>query len=83
SLGQLAHQNLSAWMIDVIRHAVNGTQERELSLAELCCWASVNDVVDAMTENMARRILKLPSEKSAQYTARATSYRESRPPSAY
>ncbi|HBC1596703.1 TPA: DUF968 domain-containing protein [Escherichia coli] len=63
SLGQLAHQNLSAWMIDVIRHAVNGTQERELSLAELCCWASVNDVVDAMTENMARRILKLPSEK--------------------
>ncbi|MGR6382594.1 DUF968 domain-containing protein [Escherichia coli] len=63
SLGQLAHQNLSAWMIDVIRHAVNGTQERELSLAELCCWASVNDVVDAMTENMARRFLKLPGEK--------------------
>ncbi|HBB8483855.1 TPA: DUF968 domain-containing protein [Escherichia coli] len=63
SLGQLAHQNLSAWMIDVIRHAMNGTQERELSLAELCCWASVNDVVDAMTENMARRILKLPGEK--------------------
>ena len=63
SLEQLAHQNLSAWMIDVIRHAVNGTQERELSLAELCCWASVNDVVDAMTENMARRILKLPGEK--------------------
>ena len=35
SLEQLAHQNLSAWMIDVIRHAMNGTQERELSLAEL------------------------------------------------
>ncbi|HBA7894744.1 TPA: DUF968 domain-containing protein, partial [Escherichia coli] len=63
SLGQLAHQNLSAWMIYVIRHAMNGTQERELSLAELYCWAAVNDVVDAMTENMARRILKLPGEK--------------------
>ncbi|MEB7099341.1 DUF968 domain-containing protein [Escherichia coli] len=63
SLRQLAHQNLSAWMIDVIRHAMNGTQERELSLAELYCWAAVNDVVDAMTENMARRILKLPGEK--------------------
>ena len=63
SLGQLAHQNLSAWMIDVIRHAMNGTQERELSLAELYCWVAVNDVVDAMTENMARRILKLPGEK--------------------
>ncbi len=63
SLGQLAQQNLTAWMIDVIRHAMNGTQERELSLAELYCWAAVNDVVDAMTENMARRILKLPGEK--------------------
>jgi hypothetical protein len=63
SLEQLAHQNLAAWMIDVIRHAMNGTQERELSLAELYCWAAVNDVVDAMTENMARRILKLPGEK--------------------
>ncbi|MFP1495587.1 DUF968 domain-containing protein [Escherichia coli] len=39
SLGQLAQQNLSAWMIDVIRHAINGTQERELSLAELSWWA--------------------------------------------
>ena len=63
SLEQLAHQNLTAWMIDVIRHAMNGTQERELSLAELYCWAAVNDVMDAMTENMARRILKLPGEK--------------------
>ncbi|EPM5273225.1 antitermination protein [Escherichia coli] len=36
SLEQLAHQNLSAWMIDVIGHAISGTQERELSLKELC-----------------------------------------------
>ncbi|HFL4070029.1 TPA: hypothetical protein ACG3ZR_005314, partial [Escherichia coli] len=28
SLEQLAHQNLSAWMIDVIRHAISGAQER-------------------------------------------------------
>ncbi|HFP9800622.1 TPA: hypothetical protein ACHOTD_005275, partial [Escherichia coli] len=35
SLDQLAQQNLVAWMIDVIRHAISGTQERELSLAEL------------------------------------------------
>ncbi|HFP0661755.1 TPA: DUF968 domain-containing protein [Escherichia coli] len=62
SLEQLAQQNLSAWMIDVIRHAMNGTQERELSLAELYCWAVVNNVVDTITENMARRILKLPGE---------------------
>ncbi|EOO1969746.1 hypothetical protein E8T44_RS52890, partial [Escherichia coli] len=55
SLEQLAHQNLSAWMIDVIRHAMNGTQERELSLAELSWWAACNQVVDALPEAVARR----------------------------
>lgn len=35
SLELLAQQNLTAWVIDVIRHAISGTQERELSLAEL------------------------------------------------
>ncbi|EKW28843.1 hypothetical protein EC950943_3005 [Escherichia coli 95.0943] len=63
SLEQLAHQNLSAWMIDVIRHAMNGTQERELSLAELSWWAACNQVVDALPEAVARRSLGLPAEK--------------------
>ncbi|EHW4720769.1 DUF968 domain-containing protein, partial [Escherichia coli] len=51
SLEQLAHQNLSAWMIDVIRHAISGTQERELSLAELSWWAVCNQVADALPES--------------------------------
>ncbi|HAX6903306.1 TPA: DUF968 domain-containing protein [Escherichia coli] len=63
SLGQLAHQNLSAWMIDVIRHAMNGTQERELSLAELSWWAVCNQVVDALPETVLRRSLGLRAEK--------------------
>ena len=63
SLGQLAQQNLATWIIDAIRHAINGAQERELSLAELYCWAALNNVVDAITENMARRILKRSGEK--------------------
>ncbi|AUM08486.1 DUF968 domain-containing protein [Escherichia coli] len=63
SLGQLAQQNLSAWMIDVIRHAMNGTQERELSLAELSWWAVCNQVVDALPEAVSRRSLGLPIEK--------------------
>ncbi|MHX10271.1 DUF1441 family protein [Escherichia coli] len=50
SLGQLAHQNLSAWMIDVIRHAISGAQERELSLAELSWWAVRNQVADALLD---------------------------------
>ncbi|EFL9616820.1 DUF968 domain-containing protein [Escherichia coli] len=59
SLEQLAHQNLSAWMIDVIRHAMNGTQERELSLAELSWWAVCNQVADALPEAALRRSLGL------------------------
>ncbi|EPP8019557.1 DUF968 domain-containing protein, partial [Escherichia coli] len=63
SLGQLAQQNLSAWMIDVIRHAMNGTQERELSLAELSWWAVCNQVADALPEAVLRRSLGLRAEK--------------------
>ncbi|ENZ4714505.1 DUF968 domain-containing protein [Escherichia coli] len=63
SLEQLAHQNLSAWMIDVIRHAISGTQERELSLAELSWWAVCNQVADALPESVSCRSLGLPVEK--------------------
>ncbi|PSF44899.1 hypothetical protein C6983_06170 [Escherichia coli] len=63
SLGQLAHQNLSAWMIDVIRHAISGTQERELSLAELSWWAVCNQVADALPVSVLCRSLGLPVEK--------------------
>ncbi len=63
SLEQLAHQNLSAWMIDVIGHAISGTQERELSLAELSWWAVCNQVADALPEAVLRRSLGLRAEK--------------------
>ncbi|EGT7548122.1 DUF968 domain-containing protein [Escherichia coli] len=63
SLDQLAQQNLAVWMIDVIRHAMNGTQERELSLAELCWWAVCHQVADALPESVLRRSLGLPAEK--------------------
>ncbi|HGG2574219.1 TPA: DUF968 domain-containing protein [Escherichia coli] len=63
SLEQLAHQNLSAWMIDVIRHAISDTQERELSLAELSWWAVCNQVADALPESVLCRSLGLPVEK--------------------
>ncbi|EFA3721387.1 DUF968 domain-containing protein [Escherichia coli] len=63
SLEHLAQQNLSAWMIDVIGHAVSGTQERELSLAELSWWAVRNQVADALPEAVLRRSLGLRAEK--------------------
>ncbi len=70
-------------MIDIIRHAMNGAQERELSLAELSRWAVRNQVADALPEAVLRRSLGLRAEKSAPYTVKATSYRENRPPPAY
>ena len=63
SLEQLAQQNLTAWMIDVIRHAISGAQERELSLAELSWWAVCNQVADALPEVVLRRSLGLRAEK--------------------
>lgn len=50
-------------MIDVIRHAISGTQERELSLAELSWWAVCNQVADALPESVLCRSLGLPVEK--------------------
>ncbi|MDE8029701.1 DUF968 domain-containing protein, partial [Escherichia coli] len=63
SLGQLAQQNLAAWMIDAIRHAMNGPRERELSLAELSWWAVCNQVADALPEAVLRRSLGLRADK--------------------
>ncbi len=63
SLGQLAQQNLTAWMIDVIRHAISGAQERQSSLAELSWWAVCNQVADALPEAVLRRSLGLRAEK--------------------
>ncbi|WP_045150617.1 DUF968 domain-containing protein [Escherichia coli] len=63
SLVHLAQQNLSAWMIDVIRHAIIGSQDRELSLAELSWWAVRNQVADALPEAVLRRSLGLRAEK--------------------
>ncbi|MEI8441237.1 hypothetical protein WCV60_25010, partial [Escherichia coli] len=56
-------QNLSAWMIDVIAHAMNGSQERELSVAELSWGAVRNEVADALPEAVLRRSLGLRPEK--------------------
>ena len=83
SLEQLAHQNLSAWMIDVIGHAISGTQERELSLAE---FPGGRSAISWRTRYRKRYYVArwdYQRKKSARCTAKATSYRESRPPPAY
>lgn len=83
SLELLAQQNLTAWVIDVIRHAISGTQEQELSLAELSRWAVCNQVVDALPEAVSRRSLGLPAEKICSVYRESDIVQESRPPPAY
>lgn len=83
SLGQLAHQNLSAWMIDVIRHAISGTQERELSLAELSRGRSAIRWLMRFRSLYCVVHWDYRWKKSAPYTVRVTSYRENRLPPAY
>ncbi len=82
SLGQLAHQNLSAWMIDVIRHAMNGTQERELSLAELSWWATINSSSGRTTGDGVTSFSGVTCGKIRSVYREATSCRESRLPPA-
>ncbi|XBY10331.1 DUF968 domain-containing protein [Escherichia coli] len=43
---------------------MNGTQERELSLAELSWWAVCNQVADALPEAVLRRSLGVRAEKN-------------------
>lgn len=83
SLGQLAHQNLSAWMIDVIRHAMNGSQERNYRWLN---YPGGRSAIRWRTRYRKRYYVVrwgCVRKKSAQCTVKATSYRESRPPPAY
>ncbi len=63
SLEQLAHQNLSAWMIDVIGHAIAGAQERDFCWLNYPGGRSANQVADALPEAVLRRSLGLRAEK--------------------
>lgn len=60
---QLTNQNLITWLTDTVRYAINGSQERELSLAELCWWAVRHDVAGAVPDGVIRRSLGLPAEE--------------------
>lgn len=60
---QLTNQNLITWLTDTVRYAINGSQERELSLAELCWWAVCHDVAGAVPDGVIRRSLGLPAEE--------------------
>lgn len=70
-LAELARENVIAWVIDTVLASLGYNRERELSVAELCWWAVSAGIAGAITEEMAQRALRLPSEPEP------TVYRES------
>lgn len=62
SLDTLVVSNVTDWIIDTALGYLGYNHERMLSLAELCWWAVSVGVGGEITEEMARRSLKLKDE---------------------
>lgn len=62
SLDTLVASNVADWIIDTALGYLGNNHERMLSLAELCWWAVSVGVSGEITEEMARRSLKLKDE---------------------
>ncbi len=62
SLDKLVASNVTDWIIDTALGYLGYNHERMLSLAELCWWAVSVGVGGEITEEMARRSLKLKDE---------------------
>ncbi|WKL82087.1 DUF968 domain-containing protein [Raoultella ornithinolytica] len=63
TLDSLMSQNLADWIIGTALSYLGYNKERMLSLAELCWWAVSVGVSSEITEEMARRSLKLKPEE--------------------
>lgn len=59
-MGELARRNLAEWILDAVRSAFMFPEHHQVTLPELCWWAAINNVIQAMPEGPARRVMKLP-----------------------
>lgn len=57
---KLSRKNAAEWVMHTVRLALSLPEGHQLSLPELCWWATLNNVIDLMPESPARRVLKLP-----------------------
>lgn len=62
TLNNLVMLNTTDWIIDTALIYLGYNKERMLSLAELCWWAVCEGIGSEITEEMARRSLKLKAE---------------------
>lgn len=59
-LADMARANVAAWVIDTARISFGFDESHVLTLPEICWWATITGVVDALPEGMARRALRMP-----------------------
>jgi len=52
-------RNASEWIIDRARRELSLAEGHQLTLPELCWWASMREVIDLISESPARRVLKM------------------------
>lgn len=61
-LDQIVAKNAATWILRAIRGEFRFTDDHEVTLPELCWWAILRGVTDAIPEEVSRRVLGLPVE---------------------
>ncbi len=61
-LEETAKANVSAWVIRAACRDMGLDEGHQLTLPELCWWASLKDVLDLIPDAPARRVLRLPEQ---------------------
>ena len=61
-LGDIASKNVIDWVIFSILTDLGYNSERVLSVAEICWWAIYRGIPDTITEELARRAMRMPVE---------------------
>jgi len=59
-LDKIAKGNTALWIIRMVCSQLGLHGEHQLTLPELCWWASLNDLIDLIPEAPARRVLRMP-----------------------
>ncbi|WP_413734362.1 DUF968 domain-containing protein [Sodalis sp. RH21] len=63
-LEEIANRNLAEWILDKARIAFMFPEHHQITMPELCWWAVLNEVIQAMPEGPARRVLKWPAPEA-------------------
>lgn len=80
TLDKLVALNVADWIINTVLIYLGYNSERMLSLAELCWWAVCKGIGSEISEEMARRSLRMKRRSSNLSTGKASWFLQFRPP---